>query len=151
WVQALAFSKRGSVLFSAGAFKTIKQWEVATGKEIEKNRMEGHQAAVRTLALSNDGHILASAGQDGVVILWELQFAKIISQFKSQTGEVTCLGFSADDKYLASGSSDRSVRLWDVENGAFVRAIDAGCAVSGVAFTADGKLASAGDDQLVRL
>lgn len=32
--------------------------------------------------------------------------------FRGHTGAVTCLGLSADERYLVSGSRDRSVRVW---------------------------------------
>src|SRR5947209_5030700 len=69
WINAMAFSPRGSVLITGGAFKTIRLWDVATG---EFKMLKGHGAAVKSLALdsSPDGAVLASGDQQGNVILW---------------------------------------------------------------------------------
>ena len=34
---------------------------------------------------------------------------------------MTCLDFSSDNKHLASGSYDKTVRIWDMEQGICVR------------------------------
>ena len=151
WIRALAFSTRGTVLFSGGELKTIRMWNVADGKEIAQ--FAGHTSKITALALAPDGSMLASGGEDGTVILWEILHKKIMTQFKGHTDEITSLAFSPDrdSTYIVSGSSDRTVRVWNVDQQKMIHKMDAGCAVAAVAFVDDVTVASAGDDNLIRL
>jgi WD40 repeat protein/predicted Ser/Thr protein kinase len=56
------------------------------------------------------------------------------------TEEVVAVAFSPDDKTIASGSVDRTVKLWDAETGTLKRTITGHSnSVSSVAFARDGK------------
>jgi hypothetical protein len=66
---------------------------------------------------------------------------------------VWSVAFSPDGTRLASGSSDDTVRLWDVASGQETARLEGhGADVNSVAFSPDGtRLASGGDDDTVRL
>src|SRR5262245_43005448 len=73
-----------------------------------------------------------------------------------QTGhseKVDCLAFSPDGRYLASGSNDQTIKLWDVLTGRELRAIAGhNGGVRAVAFSPDGQwLASGGSDGRIKL
>jgi WD40 repeat protein len=68
-------------------------------------------------------------------------------------GGVASVAFSSDGQLLASGSADRTVRLWKVGDGSLVREVKGHTdSVRSVAFSPDGRLlASGSNDQSVRL
>ena len=87
--------------------------------------LEGHSDDIWTLAFSPDGRWLATGGEDRRVILWDVISSDPVADpvvfqkgEESQVGheaEVTSLVFSADGRWLVSGSRDMTAILWDLE------------------------------------
>ena len=74
------------------------------------------------------------------------------AQTGGHEGSVRGVAFSPDGRLLASASSDRTIKLWEVATGAEVATLRGHTAqVQTVAFLPDGRLlASAGNDGVVR-
>src|SRR6516162_6189398 len=70
-LYAVAFSPNGNEVATASFDKTVKVWEVATGKEIKTLAgPAGHQNLVLSVAYSPDGQLLASGSQDNTAKIW---------------------------------------------------------------------------------
>ena len=72
---------------------------------------------------------------------------------KGHTNGVNAVAFSPDGKWLASGSSDMTVKVWDATTGEETRVLKGHTgAVRSIAFSADGnRLASVGSDKMVKV
>lgn len=72
---------------------------------------------------------------------------------EGHSNTVWCVSFSPDGQLLASGSWDKTIRLWDVGTGGQVRTLEGHTAVArSVSFSPDGQLlASGAGDRTVRL
>uniref|UniRef100_A0A0D2XSJ5 NACHT domain-containing protein n=1 Tax=Fusarium oxysporum (strain Fo5176) TaxID=660025 RepID=A0A0D2XSJ5_FUSOF len=66
---------------------------------------------------------------------------------------VNSVAFSADGQRLASGSIDKTVKIWDAATGAYIQTLEGHAAsVNSVVFSADGqRLASGSDDKTIKV
>jgi WD40 repeat protein/serine/threonine protein kinase len=155
-VPGLAFSPDGRRLVSAGASDpALKVWDVTGEKPIFEIRHYSNPNA--TVAVSPDGRRIASAGRDQAagdhtVKVWDVNWhAKTHAEFrtlKGHAGYVWKVAFSPDGRYLASGSWDSTVKVWDLEAAEAAEPVTlhghAGF-IQSLAFSPDGRLlASAG-------
>lgn len=53
---------------------------------------------------------------DKIVIIWDPQNGLILHKLEGHSRYVTCCTFSSDNKYLATGSNDKSVIVWNMSD-----------------------------------
>jgi RNA polymerase sigma factor (sigma-70 family) len=149
----LVFSGDGGTLFVFSyREKPIRRYEVATGKHL--GALPGNYQTYR-LAVSTDGKTLAGAILENKayqIALWDAGTGQRLRAFRAP-GTVEDLAFSADDKYLASASTDGTACVYEVATGKRRHQLRYGGKlwVYPVAFAPDGKtLASGGTDRRIR-
>ena len=106
---------------------------------------------------SPDGRSIAATGGpdikgDGIVWVWRLDGSEALL-LKGHEGEVRDLAWSPDGASLASGSDDKTVRVWDAATGIARHTLQGHRDwVRSVAWSPDGaSLASGSDDKTVRV
>lgn len=67
--------------------------------------------------MSPFGVYFASASKDGTALLWSTAHITPLRMFPGQNGDMECVRFHPNGSLLATGSSDRLVRLWHVWSG----------------------------------
>ena len=126
-IKAIAFTPNGRQLVSASDDKTIRVWDLASGKTVRTIRGEsapGPAGMVYAMALSPDGKWLAAGGvmadykggnrQDVAAIrLYEFASGKLVALLKGHADAVNRLAFSPEGSKLISGSSDTTAIIWD--------------------------------------
>ncbi|MCX5535876.1 TIR domain-containing protein [Streptomyces sp. NBC_00006] len=160
-VSALAFSPNGRLLVSGGFDAALHIWDVSDPSRPVNRTSAESTTQIGALAFSPDGRLQAAGGYDQKVRLWDMTKSphpKLLHTWRAGRDARSlfdngfALAFSPDGNTLVTGSSDHSVHLWDLKNPARPRQLGARMTghtshVTGVAFSADGRLlATAGDD-----
>ncbi len=110
--QSMAFSPDAQLLASGHNDKTVRLWEVASGKEVKK--FEGLREPATRLTFSGNGKVLAAAFlQDPVVRLWDVASGRLRRRLTVNPSAVQAMALSPDGRALALASGDK-VLVWNV-------------------------------------
>jgi WD40 repeat protein len=153
----------GQLAVTGSEDKTVRVWSLADGKLLRTIRIPAGSdniGKIYTVAMSPDGELIAAGGwtkwtaaaPDDLIYLFETRTGKLIN-YISVSNASDSLAFSRDGRYLAAGLFAGGLRVYDRDRQWTEASRDThyGSEVYGLAFAADGRLATTGLDGKVRL
>ncbi len=149
-VFAVAFSPDSKKIATAGADRTLRVFEVETGKL--QFQVEDHADWVLGVAFSPDGKRVATASRDKTAKVFDVEKKEAIVTFPGHGAPVYTISFTPDGKGIATGGEDNRIRIWNPDNEAkAIREIAGfGGTVFKLRYTPDGKnLLACGADKNV--
>ncbi|XP_058069759.1 protein pleiotropic regulatory locus 1-like isoform X2 [Magnolia sinica] len=114
WVRSIAFDPSNTWFCTGSADRTIKIWDVATGRL--KLTLTGHIEQIRGLAVSQHHTYMFSAGDDKQVKCWDLEQNKVIRSYHGHLSGVYCLALHPTIDILLTGGRDSVCRVWDIRS-----------------------------------
>ncbi|KAG7280600.1 hypothetical protein CRUP_028326, partial [Coryphaenoides rupestris] len=131
-ITCLVISPDEKYIFSAAKDCSIIKWDVETGTKLHKvaggrkgteARHVGHTTQILCMAISSDGKYLATGDMSKLIIIWEPETCKELCKLKGHKGPVSALSFRTGTHDLYSASHDRSVKVWNVDEKAYVETL----------------------------
>ncbi len=154
-VMRVSFTPDDSRVISISTDKTVRLWDVASGETVSILRPPfgaGNDGELLAGAISHDGkHVAVGGTFPGTssffpaIYLVSLDSGRIEQILEGHLNNISTLEFSPNGEQLASGSLDRTVRLWNVKSGDCVRVLERQAAViSKIAYSPDGQSLATG-------
>ena len=141
----VSLSRDGSAVAAIDAFGTLRVWDAASRELTYKVRA---QSGLGTgVAYGPDAATIATTGAEGMTLL-DARDGHLISSLGG-VGALRSPAFSGDRRFIAAGGEDNRTTVWEAATGRLVRSLGGSdsAPITGVAFSADGSLLAATDDE----
>lgn len=149
-VNSLEYIDVGSLLLSGSNDHNIKIWDVESGSLIRT--FSEHITVTRDAKFTPDGKSVISA-EDDYLIYWRNAVSGQIGRLPmyDHSGSVLTVDMSTDMQIIVSGSSDKTVKIWDSESAELIKMLDDNdCKVNAISYHPSGNyLASCGSNSLI--
>lgn len=154
-VNGVALSADGAQLVSGSADKTLRVWSLESGEIV---RQLETPAPIHDLCLTPDGTHIITVHEDRLIRVWttaapeaapaEGEVEKPVKEIAGHGNVVTSVSL-VGEALFATGSTDNTVRIWNLSNWAAVRSLNHGGPVVSVAGRPDGKAIVSGSSNNV--
>jgi WD40 repeat protein len=148
-VYCVGFTPDGEQVVSSSQDGTLRVWDRASGKELQRLGNGNSFEAVQSFTISRDGRQLAF-GNGNAIVFFDLKKGKELFRKTTASASSCALAFSSDGGLCASSGS--SIELWDVNKAMQVREFEYTKQwIESLTFSADDKtLIAGGDDGTIR-
>ncbi len=141
-VETLAFHPEGRLLAvggidwlaTGGSDGAVCLWDIR-----ERQAVATLYRGTTMLAFHPAGHQLAAASLRDSVCVWDVTTQELIFELTGHAADVTCVAYSPDGQWLASGSDDRTIRFWNTATGELAAVQELDTPLKALRFSPDGR------------
>ena len=121
-INAISWDPSGNFLVSCSDDKTAKVWTCTQANTLSLlHTLTGHTDGIYTVEWNPNPSLphptVATASFDGTVRLWNVETGSCLHILARHSKSVYSISFTGDGQFLASGSVDKNVYVWNTSNG----------------------------------
>lgn len=152
-VHAVSWMPDGKSLASASYDKTVRVWKAPDKKPAAGKKSDDDKTSEASEATAETKPVSDTSKKETTKKVATKKDAKdpsdpLIQEFKGHTAPVTLLAVPSAAKLVASGSTDKTLKIWNLTSNKLTASIDIKYPVLAAAFSSDGKtLCSSGADE----
>jgi len=158
-VVDLAFSPDGEKLVSVSADGTLKLWQISYIYAKISQTIKISDRSILRVQFSPNGQNIVAANAEGNLYIFDANGC-LLNSFSAHTAKIWALAVSPDSQMIASGSEDKTIKLWNLDGK--IQQVFSGHGddasatlrdrIVDICFSPDGKiLASGSEDYTVRI
>ncbi|KAI9914676.1 hypothetical protein PsorP6_006826 [Peronosclerospora sorghi] len=128
--NSVCFNTSGKILFSGSSDGTVRAWGVEVDsssppRALGEYRGVGTAHPLLCVRASEDGSLVLGTGCDRKCFVWRVGTGRVMQTLAGHKGKVLAAEFSpVSPNEVITGSSDRSLRVWDVLRGVRVQTVN---------------------------
>ncbi|BAY82598.1 WD-repeat protein [Calothrix parasitica NIES-267] len=141
---AICSDKKTLVTLSSN--DTITVWNLITGK-IENSCccltpiLNANDSVLTAIAVSADNEKCFVGCSDGIILLVDIKANKILKTLRGNSKNITYICTSPDGKFIASGSKEQDIEIWDLITEKIYSSDNKSCDVNFIEISSDSKIA----------
>lgn len=112
--KSIALNSEGDLMVLGTEDSRVFLLDMQTKKD-ELIISKGKNNPAHTVAFHPNGKLIAVGYEKGMVDIFNLRIGEIVKELHGHKSKVSKVAFSSDSKYLATGSFDKTIYLWTMD------------------------------------